>query len=39
MLGGIFMGLLTVFMHRGNLMRLIRGEESKTNLLGKGNKQ
>ena len=39
MLGGIFMGLLTVFMHRSNLMRLIRGEESKTNLLGKGNKQ
>ena len=39
MLGGIFMGLLTVFMHRGNLTRLIRGEESKTNLLGKGNKQ
>ena len=39
MLGGIFMGLLTVFMHRANLMRLIRGEESKTNLLGKGNKQ
>lgn len=39
MLGGIFMGLLTVFMHRGNLTRLIRGEESKTNLLGKGKKQ
>ena len=38
MLGGIFMGLLTVFMHRANLMRLIRGEESKTNLLGKGTR-
>ena len=38
MLGGIFMGLLTVFMHRGNLMRLFRGEETKTNLLGKGTR-
>ena len=38
MLGGIFMGLLTVFMHRGNLLRLFRGEETKTNLLGKGTR-
>ena len=38
MLGGIFMGALTIFMHRGNIQRLIKGEERKTNLLGKGNK-
>ena len=36
-LGGIFMGALTVFMHRGNIQRLLKGEERKTNLLGKGN--
>ena len=35
-LGGVFMGLLTVFMHRANIRRLIKGEESKTNLLSKG---
>ena len=29
---GIFMGILTVFMHRGNVSRLIKGEERKTNL-------
>lgn len=39
MLGGIFMGALTVFMHRGNLSRLLKGEERKTNLLSKGKKQ
>lgn len=38
MLGGIFMGLLTIFMHRGNIARLIHGEERKTNLFGKGKK-
>ncbi len=38
MLGGTFMGLLTIFMHRGNLTRLIHGEERKTNLFGKGQK-
>ena len=36
MLGGVFMGALTVFMHRGNIVRLIKGEERKTNLLQKG---
>ena len=36
MLGGIFMGLLTVYMHRGNISRLIRGEERKTDLFAKG---
>ena len=34
--GGIFMGLLTIFQHRGNIQRLIKGEERKTNLLSKG---
>ena len=37
MLGGVFMGLLTLFMHRGNIARLLKGEERKTNLFGKGN--
>ena len=39
MLGGIFMGLLTIFMHRGNILRLVKGEERKTNLFRKGTKQ
>ncbi|MBQ9148980.1 MAG: glycerol-3-phosphate acyltransferase [Oscillospiraceae bacterium] len=37
--GGIFMGALTVFMHRGNILRLVKGEERKTNLFGKGKKE
>lgn len=32
---GIFMGLLAVFMHRQNIVRLLRGEERKTNLFQK----
>ncbi len=39
MAGGIFMGALTVFMHRGNILRLVKGEERKTNLFGKGKQQ
>lgn len=39
MLGGIFMSLLTIFMHRSNIARLVKGQESKTNLFGKGTKQ
>ena len=39
MLGGIFMAALTVFQHRGNIVRLVKGEERKTNLLSKGKKQ
>ena len=39
MLGGIFMSALTVFMHRGNIVRLVKGEECKTNLFQKGSKQ
>ena len=37
--GGIFMGALTVFQHRGNIVRLLKGQERKTNLFGKGNAQ
>ena len=39
MLGGIFMAALTLYQHRGNIVRLIKGEERKTNLLQKGKKQ
>ena len=38
MTGGIFMGALTVFMHRGNIARLVKGQERKTNLFQKGKK-
>ncbi len=34
-----FLSGLIVWMHRGNIRRLIKGEERKTNLFGKGNKQ
>lgn len=33
---GIFLGAVIVWMHRGNIARLMKGEERKTNLLGKG---
>ena len=36
---GIFMGLLVLFMHRGNIARLMKGEERKTNLFRKGNQK
>ena len=36
---GVFMGLLTLFMHRGNIVRLLKGEERKTNLFGKGKQE
>ena len=36
MLCGIAMGSLAVFMHRGNIVRLLQGKERKTNLFGKG---
>ena len=39
MLGGIWMSALTIFMHRGNIARLLKGQERKTNLLSKGKKQ
>ena len=39
MLGGIFMGALTLYQHRGNIVRLIKGQERKTNLLKKGKSE
>ena len=38
MICGAVMGSLAVFMHRGNIVRLVRGEERKTNLFAKGKK-
>ena len=37
--GTAFMSLLTIFQHRANIARLIKGTERKTNLLSKGKKQ
>ena len=34
--GGVFMAVLTIFQHRGNIARLLKGQERKTNLLSKG---
>lgn len=39
MIGGVFMSALTVYQHRGNILRLVRGEERKTNLFQKGTKE
>ncbi len=39
MLCGAAMGTLAVVMHRGNIVRLLRGQERKTNLFGKGKKK
>ena len=39
MLCGVAMGVLAVFMHRGNIVRLLQGKERKTNLFGKGEKR
>lgn len=36
MLLGIFMSLLTIFMHRSNIARLVSGKETKTDLFKKG---
>ena len=36
--GGVLMSALAIFMHRSNILRLIRGEERKTNLFSKGRK-
>jgi glycerol-3-phosphate acyltransferase PlsY len=38
-LGGIFVSVLTIFMHRGNIARLARGEERKTDLFKRGVKK
>ena len=34
-----FMSLLTLFQHRSNILRLVKGQERKTNLLGKGKQK
>jgi glycerol-3-phosphate acyltransferase PlsY len=39
LLCGVAMGALAVFMHRGNIVRLLQGKERKTNLFGKGKKK
>jgi len=36
---GFALGAIIVWMHRGNIARLIKGEERKTNLFGKGKKK
>ena len=36
---GFVLSGLIVWMHRGNIARLLKGEERKTNLLGKGKKK
>lgn len=38
-LPGVGMSLLAVFMHRGNIQRLMKGEERKTNLFAKGKRK
>ena len=38
-LAGFFLSALIVWMHRSNIVRLVKGEERKTNLFGKGTKQ
>ena len=35
----LLLAALVIYMHRGNIQRLLRGEERKTNLFGKGRKQ
>ena len=39
MIGGIFMSALTTFQHRGNIVRLLKGQERKTNLFQKGSQK
>ena len=36
MISGAFMAALVIFMHRGNIVRLIQGNERKTDLFKKG---
>ena len=38
MVGGVFMAVLTLYQHRSNIVRLVKGEERKTNLFKKGDK-
>ena len=39
MLCGIAMAVLSIFMHRENIVRLLKGQERKTNLFRKGKKE
>lgn len=39
MICGIVMSALALFMHRSNIVRLLRGQERKTNLFGRGEKR
>jgi len=39
MICGVFMGLLAVFMHRENIVRLCKGQERKTNLFRKSDEK
>ena len=39
MLGGVLMSSLAIFMHRGNIARLLQGKERKTDLFSKKGKQ
>mgnify|MGYP003313278742 CR=1 FL=1 len=36
---GFFLSALIVWLHRGNIKRLLKGEERKTKLLGGGNQK
>ena len=36
---GFALGVIIVWMHRGNIVRLLKGEERKTNLFGNGKKK
>ena len=36
---GLILSALIVWMHRGNIVRLVKGQERKTNLFGGGNKK
>lgn len=37
--GGVLMGLVALYMHRTNIVRLVKGEESKVYLRKKGNRK
>ena len=40
LVGGVFLGLLALWMHRSNIVRLVKGQETKTHLIHRDlNKQ
>ena len=39
MVCGVLMGAMAIYMHRGNIQRLLKGQERKTNLFAKGEKK